>query len=74
MLESAGWRSAASHEQIQAATRRPQKCHRYCLPVQVSDHSQEWLCHLRQIGDFREGKDHEPYQKSFNRISRELNP
>jgi hypothetical protein len=45
------------------------------LPVQVSVHSQEWLCHLRhtrQISDFRAWKDHDAFQKSFNRLLRDL--
>jgi hypothetical protein len=45
------------------------------LPNSVIDATQAWgasLCRTRHIGDFTRWKDHDAYQKAFQRLLRDL--
>ncbi|MGD0227205.1 MAG: TIR domain-containing protein [Terriglobia bacterium] len=67
-------------DEVEAALEKEHKQHKLVLfPIRlddaVMDTDQAWAANLRRsrhIGDFRAWKDHDPYQKSFERLLRDL--
>jgi hypothetical protein len=66
--------------EVEAALEKERTQNKLALfPIRLDDAvmetDQAWaasLCRTRHIGDFRAWKDHDPYQKSFDRSLRDL--
>jgi hypothetical protein len=73
-------RSPWVEEEVEAALEKERKQNKLVLfPIRLDDAAMEtdqaWAASLRRtrhIGDFRAWKDHDPYQKSFERLLRDL--
>jgi uncharacterized protein YjbI with pentapeptide repeats len=73
-------RSPWVEEEVEAALEKEHKHNKLVLfPIRldnaIMDTDQAWAASLRRtrhIGDFRAWKDHDPYQKSFERLLRDL--
>ena len=73
-------RSPWVEEEVEAALEKERKQHKPVLfPIRLDDAvmetDQAWAASLRRtrhIGDFRAWKEHNPYQKSFERLLRDL--
>ena len=73
-------RSPWVEEEVEAAMEKERKQNKLVLfPIRLDDAVMEtdeaWASNLRRtrhIGDFRAWKDHDPYQKSFERLLRDL--
>jgi len=73
-------RSSWVEEEVEAALEKERKQNKVVLfPIRLDDAvmetDQPWAASLRRtrhIGDFRAWKDHDPYQKSFERLLRDL--
>jgi hypothetical protein len=73
-------RSSWVEEEVEAALEKERKQNKLVLfPIRLDDVVMEtneaWAASLRRarhIGDFRAWKDHDPYQKSFERLLRDL--
>jgi len=73
-------RSPWVEEEVEAALEKERKQNKLALfPIRLDDAvmetEQAWAASLRRmrhIGDFRAWKDHDPYQKSFEHLLRDL--
>jgi len=73
-------RSSWIEEEVEATLEKERKQNKLALfPIRLDDAvmetEQAWAASLRRtrhIGDFRDWKDHDPYQKSFERLLRDL--
>jgi hypothetical protein len=80
ILSENSLRSSWVEEEVEAAVEKERKQNKLvlfpiCLDDAVMETEEAWAASLRRmrhIGDFRAWKDHDPYQKSFERLLRDL--